>query len=251
MGAVSKNDFNYESVDPETAQKLEYYARSGKALIRKSQVQFIAEMGRILSEARHLLGNKKNGTFLKWAAAEFDWSTRTIWNYVNAWEKIMCNNCTLYLGWSATALYLAAAEEVPETQLKTLNSKEIVRACDVQKVIGDKKKRSKKKAAQVIQEAKEEQAPKEESVDDAVPFGEDPKGGVSQNATNSTEQSSTESSSGQKSDEQWKHLRTVAIKHIEALQRTLGDLNSVRPIRFLETSLDDCREMIVNLRGMK
>lgn len=51
MSDIVTGDFNYGSVDEDTAAKLEYFAKSGKALIRKSQIQFIADMGKLLSEA--------------------------------------------------------------------------------------------------------------------------------------------------------------------------------------------------------
>ena len=71
MPDISKVDFNYASVDEETAAKLEYFAKTGKALYRKHQIQFIADMGRLLSEARDVLSshNKNDGKFIKWATA--------------------------------------------------------------------------------------------------------------------------------------------------------------------------------------
>lgn len=138
MTEISKNDFNYASVDEDTATKLEYFAKSGKALIRKSQIQFIADMGKILSEARDLLGNNKNGTFLKWAAAEFDISTATIYNYVNAWDKILSNGWKEYVNWTPTALYLACSDDFPKPVMKKLEkipATDLVRASDVKRLI--------------------------------------------------------------------------------------------------------------------
>lgn len=137
---LSSGDFNYASVDPDTASKLEYFAKSGKALIRKSQIQFMADMGKILSEARDVLAshNKNEGKFIKWATAEFDVSARTVWNLVNAWDRMLCNGCTTYLNWSETAVYLASSKELPSPVIKKLErlpSTGIIRACDVKKVI--------------------------------------------------------------------------------------------------------------------
>ena len=250
MGSVSKNDFNYESVDSETASKLEYYAKTGHSLIRKSQIQFIADMGKLLSEARAVLSSHKTGTFIKWATAEFDIEKNTIYRYLNAWDRILCQACNNYLHWSQGALYLASAEDFPQPvmkQLEKIPATERVRTSDVKRLIEANKPKSQPAAgADSKPDSQTAQDPEEEG---DVPFGGDPP--MSETPAPEKVETPQQSSSGQKSDEQWGHLRTMAIKHIEALQRTLGDLNSVRPIRFLETSLDDCREMIVNLRGMK
>ena len=138
MSDIVTGDFNYGSVDEDTAEKLEYFAKSGKALIRKSQIQFIADMGKLLSEARDILSHKGDGTFVKWAKAEFDVSHQTIWNYVNAWDKSLSNGLTNYLNWSATAVYLASSEELPkpvQKKLAAMASKDMVRESDVKRVI--------------------------------------------------------------------------------------------------------------------
>lgn len=138
MSEISTNDFNYGSVDAETASKLEYFAKSGKALIRKSQIQFIADMGKILSEARDVLANNKNGTFIKWAVAEFDVSKDTVYRWVNAWDRMLSHGATIYLNWSETAVYLASSEELPSPVFKKLErmpSTGIIRSCDVKRVI--------------------------------------------------------------------------------------------------------------------
>ena len=138
MSDIVTGDFNYGSVDEDTAAKLEYFAKTGKALIRKSQIQFIADMGKLLSEARDLLSNRGDGTFIKWAKAEFDVSHQTIWNYVNAWDKSLSNGLTNYLNWSATALYLASSDEIPSPvfkKLERLPSTGMIRSSDVQRVI--------------------------------------------------------------------------------------------------------------------
>ena len=146
MSDIVTGDFNYGSVDEDTAAKLEYFAKTGKALIRKSQIQFIADMGKLLSEARDLLSNRGDGTFIKWAKAEFDVSHQTIWNYVNAWDKSLSNGLTNYLNWSATALYLASSDEIPSPvfkKLERLPSTGMIRSSDVQRVIDASKPKPK------------------------------------------------------------------------------------------------------------
>jgi hypothetical protein len=138
MSDIVTGDFNYGSVDEDTAEKLEYFAKSGKALIRKSQIQFIADMGKLLSEAREVMANHGDGKFIKWATAEFDIAARTIYNYCNAWDKCLCNGCTNYLNWSATAVYLASSEDLPkpvQKKLAAMASKDMVRESDVKRVI--------------------------------------------------------------------------------------------------------------------
>ena len=138
MSDLTTGDFNYGSVDEDTAAKLEYFAKSGKALIRKSQIQFVADMGKILSEARDLLANNKNGTFIKWATAEFDIEKQTIYNYVNAWDRILSNDWTIYSNWSQTALYLASADDFPKPVMKKLEkipATDLVRTSDVRRLM--------------------------------------------------------------------------------------------------------------------
>lgn len=140
MSDLITGDFNYGSVDADTAAKLEYFAKSGKALLRKTQIQFVADMGKILSGARDLMAShdKNKGKFIKWATAEFDISPRTVWNYVNAWDRMLCNDCTTYLNWTQTAVYLASSEELPkpvQKKLAAMASKDMVRESDVKRVI--------------------------------------------------------------------------------------------------------------------
>jgi hypothetical protein len=144
MSDMVTGDFNYGSVDADTAAKLEYFAKSGKALIRKSQIQFIADMGKILSEARELLAShdKNKGKFIKWATAEFDVSKDTVYHYLNAWDRILSNGSTTYLNWSPTALYLASADDFPKPVMKKLEkipATDLVRTSDVKRLIAANK----------------------------------------------------------------------------------------------------------------
>jgi len=140
MSDMVTGDFNYGSVDADTAAKLEYFAKSGKALFRKTQIQFVADMGKILSEARNLLAShdKNKGKFIKWATAEFDVEAKTIYRYLNAWDRMLCHDVTTYLNWTQTAVYLASSEELPkpvQKKLAAMASKDMVRESDVKRVI--------------------------------------------------------------------------------------------------------------------
>ncbi len=138
MSDISANDFNYSSVDADTASKLEYFAKRGKALMRKSQIQFIAEFGQVLSEARTAISHHGDGLFIKWATAEFDIGKSTVYNYVNAWDKCLSNGWTNYQHWTQTALYLASADDFPKPAMKKLEkipATDLVRASDVKRLM--------------------------------------------------------------------------------------------------------------------
>lgn len=138
MTDISKVDFDYGSVDEDTAGKLEYYAKAGKTLLRKSQIEFIAKMGEILSGARTVLAKHGDGKFIKWAMAEFDISKDTIYRYVNAWDRCLSHSATNYLHWTASALYLASAEDFPKPAMKKLEKlppTDLVRTSDVKRIV--------------------------------------------------------------------------------------------------------------------
>ena len=118
MTEMTATEFDYSKLDEETATKLEYYASSGRALIRKTQIQFIAKMGELLSDARKLMADHHGGTFVKWATVEFDIDKQTVYNYVNAWDRVLSNGSTTYRNFSATAVYLLANEERAKPILK-------------------------------------------------------------------------------------------------------------------------------------
>lgn len=147
MSDLIAGDFNYASVDEETAQKLEYFVKTGKALYRKHQIQFIADFGKLLSEAREVLANHGDGMFAKWAIAEFDISKATVYRYVNTWEKCLSaggsfHNGTNFMNWSPTALYMLADDEIPkpvQKKLEKIPATDLVRACDVKRLIAASK----------------------------------------------------------------------------------------------------------------
>ena len=139
MAEMTTTEFDYSKLDEDTAAKLEYYATTGRALIQKSQIEFIAQLGEILSDARKVLANNKNGTFEKWATVEFDIGKQTVWNYVNAWDRILSNGWTIYSNLSPTAIYLLASEDTPKPIQKKLErlaaENGTVKRADVQRLI--------------------------------------------------------------------------------------------------------------------
>ena len=61
MTEMTATEFDYSKLDEDTAAKLEYYATTGRALIRKSQIEFIAQLGEILSDARRCSDTREMG----------------------------------------------------------------------------------------------------------------------------------------------------------------------------------------------
>lgn len=131
--------FDYSELDDETASKLQYFSNSAHSLIRKSHIRFIADFGEILSNARQLLSSHGDGTFCKWATAEFDLSKSTIYNYVNAWERCLSNGWTNFSNLTPTAIYLLCHSETPEPvrkkALKLSEKQQSVTKADVESLL--------------------------------------------------------------------------------------------------------------------
>jgi len=128
--------FDYSELDDDTASKLQCFSNSAHSLIRKSHIRFIADFGEILSNARELLSSHGDGTFCKWATAEFDLSKSTVYNYVNAWERCLSNGWTNFSNLTPTAIYLLCQNETPEPvrkkALKLSEKQESVTKADIE-----------------------------------------------------------------------------------------------------------------------
>jgi hypothetical protein len=255
MSEMITGDFNYGSVDIDTAAKLEHFARSGKALIRKSEIEFIARLGEVLSDARKLLAshNKNEGTFIRWATAEFDSSAKTIYNYVNAWERILCNGYTRYLHWSPTALYWASTDDLPEPVLKKLEelpTAVLVRASDVKRLIEASRPKpdpndnppfddvpamtpaSQKKAeAEAAKELKKADAAAAKEKKQAEKAAEKEKKKAEAKAARAKARADMAAAkmAALPKDEQAKLIRHGINQHIGALARALDELHRVKP----------------------
>lgn len=273
MTDISKNDFNYASVDAETAAKLEYYATSLKSLVRKSQIEFIAKCGEILSDARKLLANNKNGTFIKWATAEFDLSARTVWNYVNSWDKILCNGCTTYLHWTPTALYLASDEDITKAiqkKLEKLPQTDLVRASDVKRLIDASKPKpdpededpfgddsedapaltpaQQKKAdaeAAKLKKTQEAEAAKAKKKADAEAAKAKKKEEAAAERERKKQEAANAKMASLSNDEQVKAIKHMFQQHIDKAVRLLDDLHEVKPNNAARTT------SIKTLQGVK
>ena len=257
MPDISKVDFNYASVDEETAAKLEYFAKTGKALYRKHQIQFIADMGRLLSEARDVLSshNKNDGKFIKWATAEFDIEKSTVYRWVNAWDRILSHGGTTYLHWSPTALYLASAEDFPKPVMKKLENlpeTELVRTSDVKRLIDASKPKpdpddvpfdgvSKMTPAEAAKAAKAKEKADAAAAKEKAKADKDAEREAAKSAKDAEkakaaadkEQAKAEKEAAKAAalttDGQAKHLKSMIQQHIDKAVRAVDDLHHVNP----------------------
>ena len=240
MAEMTTTGFDYSKLEEDTAAKLEYYATTGRALIRKSQIEFIAQLGEILSDARKVLANNKNGTFEKWATVEFDIGKQTVWNYVNAWDRILSNGWTIYSNLSPTAIYLLASEDTPKPIQKKLErlaaENGTVKRADVQRLIDA----AKQKPAPAKPPGKPVEAPASDEIEPAPAIVQEPWG-----------ETEAEPDPQPLNSADWKMQRSKAKKTAEALQRALGDLNDMKPITFLPDALSCVRAIISQLNEVK
>lgn len=136
---IAITGFDYSQLDKDTASKLEYYVKTGYTLHRKHHIQFIAEFGEVLSDARKLLGSDREKTFVRWAAVEFDLSKQTIYNYVNSWDRVLSNGLTAYTSLTPTALYLLSRDDTPKAVrdkvLRIAPKQDKVTKADVKKLL--------------------------------------------------------------------------------------------------------------------
>lgn len=242
MTELASNDFNYGCVDAETAGKLEYYAKAGKALIRKSQIQFIADFGKILSEANDVLAShdKTKGKFIRWATSEFDISKDTVYRYLNAWERILSHSATTYLHWSASALYLLASDDVPKPVLKKLEklpSTDLVRVSDVRRII-EAAKPKQPKPEEVPFDAAEPDEP------DETEWPSEPADAPAADAIPEQVQAAEDPPVIDK-DKQAKAIRSAIQQHIDKAVRLCDDLHGVAPNHKARTTA------IVALQGIR
>lgn len=247
---IATTKFDYSKLDEATASKLRYYTQSGNNLVRKTGIQFIANFGEILSEARKLLSNHGDGTFCKWATTEFDISRNTVYNYVNAWDKCLSYGMTNYDNVTPTALYLISKDDTPKSvrdnTLKLAHKQPTVTKSDVVKLLPPgsvAKKRSPKPPAPAEPEkpdygkcpncAGTKWSEDEEGVSCAKchhPHGE-PAGDVD--------------------DKQVAIQRSKTIKTVEALMRAFDDLQVIKPNGHHDAAIEGCKALLRIARAWK
>lgn len=83
---LSTAKFDYRLVPDEAKGKLIWYASElGKQA--KTHVESGLQIGRILSEAKKLIGDGGRETFQEWVDSECGFSKSTAYNYISAWEN--------------------------------------------------------------------------------------------------------------------------------------------------------------------
>ncbi|NEQ47705.1 MAG: DUF3102 domain-containing protein [Leptolyngbya sp. SIOISBB] len=107
--------FDYESLDRAQRQVIQEHTGEIRKRLRRS-AQDVWEIGQRLADVRSRL---KYGQFLTWLKAEFGWSQRTAYNFINVYETFGDRFAKLAKVDIATSvLYQLAAPSVPE-ELRT------------------------------------------------------------------------------------------------------------------------------------
>jgi len=246
---ITTATFDYSRLDEETASKLKYYTQSGSNLVKKTGIQFIANFGEILSDARKLLTKHGDGTFCKWATSEFDLSRQTVYNYVNAWDRCLSNGFTNFDNVTPTALYLLSRDDTPksvrEQTLRLAHKQHSVTKSDVSKLLppGEKRKpRNPKPPASVVTPPPVDYGKcpnclgtKWKPDDDGMvcakclhPHGE-PAGDVD--------------------DDRLKIQRSKTVKTAEALMRAFDDLHDMKARVDRDGAIEECQKLMALARA--
>lgn len=107
---ITTNGFDYEALTVE--QRSLVMQRTGEIQERlQRSAQDIWEIGQRLADVRSEL---KHGQFEAWLKAEFDWSRRTAYNFINVYETFGERANLAQLDIASSALYLLAAPSTPD-----------------------------------------------------------------------------------------------------------------------------------------
>ncbi|NJL61676.1 MAG: DUF3102 domain-containing protein [Methylacidiphilales bacterium] len=102
--------FDYEVLTPEQRSQLQQWTMEIREQLRRT-AQDIWEIGQRLAEVRAQL---KHGQFDAWLKAEFGWSRRTAYNFINVYETFGNRANLAQIDIATSALYLLAAPSTPE-----------------------------------------------------------------------------------------------------------------------------------------
>ncbi|MEH2290150.1 DUF3102 domain-containing protein [Nostoc sp.] len=102
--------FDYEILDSERRIVIQQRTGEIKERLRRS-AQDIWEIGQKLADVRSRL---KHGQFETWLKAEFGWSRRTAYNFINVYEAFAERANFAQIDIATSALYLLAAPSTPE-----------------------------------------------------------------------------------------------------------------------------------------
>ncbi|MCC5602095.1 DUF3102 domain-containing protein [Nostoc favosum] len=102
--------FDYELLTPEQRTLVEQHTTEIREQLRRT-AQDIWEIGQRLAEVRSKL---KHGQFDTWLKAEFGWSRRTAYNFINVYETFGNRANLAQIDIATSALYLLAAPSTPQ-----------------------------------------------------------------------------------------------------------------------------------------
>nr|WP_267871695.1 DUF3102 domain-containing protein [Nostoc sp. CHAB 5715] len=128
----------------DSEQRIVIQQRTGeiKERLRRS-AQDIWEIGQKLADVRSRL---KHGEFETWLKAEFDWSRRTAYNFINVYEAFTERANLAQINIATSALYLLAAPSTPENVreeiLQRVNEGETLTHKSIRQVIEEEKSQS-------------------------------------------------------------------------------------------------------------
>ena len=105
------NHFDYESLSPKQRSIVQNCTGAIKERLRRT-AQDVWEIGQQLVEVRSQL---EHGQFEGWLSAEFGWSRRSAYNFINVYEAFSDSTNFAQLDIATSALYKLAAPSVPQS----------------------------------------------------------------------------------------------------------------------------------------
>jgi hypothetical protein len=134
--------FDYEILDSEQRQVIQQRTGEIKERLRRS-AQDIWEIGEKLAQVRSQL---KHGQFETWLKAEFGWSRRTAYNFINVYETLAERATLAQIDIATSALYLLAAPSTPqnvrEEFLQRAHEGQTITYKNIRQVIEEEKSKS-------------------------------------------------------------------------------------------------------------
>lgn len=112
MSGVTVTQFDYSTIDDKD-QRGKLISLEGRVKkLYAGVASSIIEIGQVVSSARSVLGNQKNGQFLKWVEGACGFSERTAYNYMNAFDRF--GNVATVASFEDSALYALATPKVSQ-----------------------------------------------------------------------------------------------------------------------------------------
>ncbi|MES1024399.1 DUF3102 domain-containing protein [Gloeocapsa sp. BRSZ] len=105
-----QGEFDYTQLNPENRLLIQQHTQELKERLQRT-AQDIWEIGQKLAEVRSRL---KHGQFDNWLKAEFGWSRRTAYNFINVYETFNERAKFAHFNIATSALYLLASPSTPQ-----------------------------------------------------------------------------------------------------------------------------------------